>query len=204
MNQSRHCESNAPEAEHRRGANGGSCPNFEPSPIAARVAELREGLDHAWEAFRVFDTLARINRTTLPSLTTWSRKPSHLGSCKQSSLLGLGARLRSGNGGGRRRDDARAQIWGKRAKHQRARRTDRALHQRICARESRYIYPYSPRRAGFMLKLRIGGENDQVDRCCLCLGRRNICAGHVTGAGSSAGQHDNAGPRRMRRGYAHD
>jgi hypothetical protein len=49
----------------------------------------------------------------------------------------------------------------------------------------------------------IGGENDQVDRCCLCLGRRNICARHVPRAASSAGQHDHAGAPSMRRGYAH-
>ena len=54
------------------------------------------------------------------------------------------------------------------------------------------------------LKVPIGGENDQVDRCCLCLGRRNFCAGHVTRAASSVGQHDYANPPRMRRGYAHD
>ena len=54
------------------------------------------------------------------------------------------------------------------------------------------------------LKVHIGGENGQVDRCCLCLGRLNICAGHVTRAASSAGQHDRASPPRMRRGYAHD
>jgi len=54
------------------------------------------------------------------------------------------------------------------------------------------------------LKVHIGEENDQVDRCRLCLGRRNICAGHVTRAASSVGQHDHAGPPGMRRGYAHD
>jgi hypothetical protein len=106
-------------------------------------------------------------------------------------------------------------------------------HHRICARESQHIYPFLLRRTGFIrvlkrsscdpslspkarrlsraacfkkrfLKVRIGGQNDQVDRYCLCLGRRNFCAGHVTRAASSAGQHDYANPPRMRRGYAHD
>ena len=54
------------------------------------------------------------------------------------------------------------------------------------------------------LKVHIGEENVQVDRCRLYLGRRNICAGHVTRAASSVGQHDRASPPSMRRGYAHD
>jgi hypothetical protein len=75
--------------------------------------------------------------------------------------------------------------------------------RRICARESQYIHPYSLHRTRFMVMVHIGGENAQVDRCCLCLGDRNICAGHVARSGSSAGHHDHASPRRMRRGYAH-
>jgi hypothetical protein len=53
------------------------------------------------------------------------------------------------------------------------------------------------------LKAPIGEENDQVDRCCLCLGRCNIGAGHVTRAASSAGEHDHRSPPSMRRGDAH-
>ena len=73
----------------------------------------------------------------------------------------------------------------------------------ICATGSRYISPCSLRRAGFIKRgPNTGEENDQVDRCWLCLGRRKLCAGHVTRAASSAGQYDHASPRSMRRGYA--
>jgi len=35
------CIAGAPEAEHGRSANGGSCPNFEPAPIADWPSDLR-------------------------------------------------------------------------------------------------------------------------------------------------------------------
>ena len=43
--------------------------------------------------------------------------------------------------------------------------------------------------------------NDQVDRsCCLCLSRRNVGAGCVARAASSAGRRDHVGRIRMRSG----
>jgi hypothetical protein len=69
---------------------------------------------------------------------------------------------------------------------------------RICTRERPYVHVFSLRRAGFIdeyvsarLKSKgetrgdvIGGNNDPVDRCCDCRGRRNICSGHITRAAS--------------------
>jgi len=60
------------------------------------------------------------------------------------------------------------------------------------------------RSACALLEGSIGGNNDQVDRRSLRHGCRNICSGHVTRTGSSAGQHDHASPASMRCRYAHD
>src|SRR6266480_1038743 len=44
-------------------------------------------------------------------------------------------------------------------------------------------------------------KNDQVDCCCwLCLSRRNFGASNDARADSSAGRHDHASRRRLRRG----
>ena len=43
-------------------------------------------------------------------------------------------------------------------------------------------------------------RNDQVDRCCFCFGPCNLRPGNVARAASSAGRHDYASPRSMRRG----
>src|SRR6478672_3052063 len=45
-----------------------------------------------------------------------------------------------------------------------------------------------------------GGDNDQVDRCCICFGRRNLRPGNVARAASSGGRHDHASPSGMWRG----
>ena len=42
--------------------------------------ELAEGLDQARQPFRVFGAVARIGRSSRPSLMIWKRNPSHLGS----------------------------------------------------------------------------------------------------------------------------
>ena len=56
-------------------------------------------------------------------------------------------------------------------------------------------YDYALFKRTNFLKVHMGGNNDQVDRyCCLCLGPRNIRAGHVACAASSVGRHDHASP----------
>ena len=54
-----------------------------------------------------------------------------------------------------------------------------------------------------VLKVHIGGKNDQIDRCCFCLDLGNIRAGHVARAASSVGRHDHASPPCMRCRLSH-
>ena len=69
-----------------------------PSRIAADVGSLAKAPTMLGNRSVYSAPCREYSRTWLPSLMTWKRKPSHLGSCSQSSPLGWADSCRGGEG----------------------------------------------------------------------------------------------------------